>query len=69
MADRMGETDQPGDSERLDDVVRYHVARVYEAYGRNKTKAAIALGVDRKTLQRHLARMGAGAPRGGEHVE
>jgi two-component system, NtrC family, response regulator AtoC len=41
---------------RLDALAREHVHRTLEACGGNKTRAAEALGVDRRTLHRMLAR-------------
>ncbi|MFT3708686.1 MAG: sigma 54-interacting transcriptional regulator [Archangium sp.] len=46
-------------SMRLDDLARDHVHRTLRAFGGNKTRAAEALGVDRRTLHRMLAREGA----------
>ncbi|MBL8914508.1 MAG: sigma 54-interacting transcriptional regulator [Archangium sp.] len=41
---------------RLDELMRHHVQRTLRAFGGNKTRAAEALGVDRRTLHRMLAR-------------
>ncbi len=40
----------------LDTVIKAHVLRVFELEGRNKTRAARALGIDRRTLYRYLIR-------------
>jgi len=45
----------------LEQVKRAHMARVLAACGYNKSAAARALGVSRKTLERNLGREGAGA--------
>jgi len=42
---------------RLDDAMRQHVSRIYEAYGCNITVAARALGVAPNTVKRYLRRM------------
>lgn len=41
-------------SQTLSEVERTHIERVLEAHGGNVTRAAIALGIDRRTLQRKL---------------
>ncbi len=42
----------------LADVERWHILRTYDALGRNKSRTARALGIDRKTLHARLARYG-----------
>ena len=54
---RSGETPLP-DSASLAEVERAHIERVLAAQGGNITKAAIALGIDRRTLQRKLKSYG-----------
>jgi DNA-binding NtrC family response regulator len=50
---------EDGDSPRtLSEVERAHIERVLELHGGNVTKAAIALGIDRRTLQRKLRSLG-----------
>lgn len=41
---------------RLDDVIRLHVRRIYEANGRNVTATARALGVSPNTVKKHLGK-------------
>ena len=41
---------------RLDDAMRLHVRRIYEANGCNITKAACALGVAQNTVKKYLGR-------------
>lgn len=41
-------------SERLDDMLKTHCRRIFERYGRRKTEAADALGIHRRTLEKHL---------------
>lgn len=48
----------PEERRTLDDVLRDHVALVLDVCRGNRTNAARALGIDRKTLARHLARWG-----------
>ena len=42
---------------RLDDAMRLHVRRIYEANGSNITVAARVLGVAPNTVKKHLGRM------------
>jgi len=48
----------PDERVTLDEVARAHVRTVLAACGGNRTNAARVLGVDRKTLARHLRRWG-----------
>jgi DNA-binding NtrC family response regulator len=50
---------EEGDSPRtLSEVERAHIERVLELHGGNVTRAAVALGIDRRTLQRKLRSLG-----------
>ena len=40
--------------DKLEDATRLHVRRVYEKYGQNLTRAAVALGVSRNTVRKYL---------------
>ena len=40
--------------DKLEDAIRLHVRRVYEKYGQNLTRAAVALGVSRNTVRKYL---------------
>jgi DNA-binding NtrC family response regulator len=58
-----GEPPRPGqliddDWPTLDTLQRRYIDRVLECTGQNKTAAASILGVDRRTLQRMLTRLG-----------
>jgi dTMP kinase len=52
----------PDERLTLDEVARAHVRTVLAACRGNRTNAARVLGVDRKTLARHLRRWGMSAP-------
>ncbi|KAA3631023.1 MAG: sigma-54-dependent Fis family transcriptional regulator, partial [Proteobacteria bacterium] len=52
MSDSGGKATVDGD--RLDDLVRHHILRVLERENGNKSAAARALGVSRKTLERKV---------------
>jgi len=47
------------ESECLEEVIKVHCRRVFERYGRNKSPAAAALGIHRRTLEKHLGEVGA----------
>jgi DNA-binding NtrC family response regulator len=51
-------TEDPRQLMTLDELERRYITRVLELLGGNKTQAARALGVDRRTLYRRLARHG-----------
>jgi DNA-binding NtrC family response regulator len=62
-ADRISDVGRSGEmplpeSASLAEVERAHIERVLAAQGGNITKAAIALGIDRRTLQRKLKSYG-----------
>ena len=40
--------------DKLEDATRLHIRRVYEKYGQNLTRAAVALGVSRNTVRKYL---------------
>ena len=40
--------------DKLEDAMRLHIRRVYEKYGRNLTRAAVALDVSRNTVRKYL---------------
>ena len=40
--------------DKLEDATRLHVRRVYEKYGQNLTRAAVALDVSRNTVRKYL---------------
>jgi DNA-binding NtrC family response regulator len=50
--------EEGGSPRTLGEVERAHIERVLELHGGNVTKAAIALGIDRRTLQRKLRSLG-----------
>lgn len=52
-------TPSPDEDVRLAEVERRHIERVLAAHGGNITRAAVALGIDRRTLQRKLKAYGA----------
>jgi DNA-binding NtrC family response regulator len=51
-------SDNPADLVTIDEMDRRYVLRVLEAVGGNRTRAAQILGLDRKTLYRHMLRYG-----------
>ena len=49
--------DAPDKSEvpdELDEVIRWHIKKVYQKYGQNVSKAAAALKITRNTLRKYL---------------
>ena len=49
-----GFADSGATPDRLEDVTRLHVRRVFEKYGQNLTRAAAALDVSRNTVRKYL---------------
>ena len=40
--------------DELDEVIRWHIKKVYQKYGQNVSKAAAALKITRNTLRKYL---------------
>jgi len=62
-----GDTDKPPPAKAggfvpatIEEMERQHILRTLEAVGRNKTKAAALLGIERSTLDRKLAKWAQG---------
>jgi two-component system response regulator AtoC len=55
-------SDDPTDLVPLEEVEKRYVLKVFEAVGKNRSKAARVLGVDRKTLRRRLSAWGVVGP-------